>query len=289
MKGRLKWMGKIVLSAAAIYLVFRKISWRDTWQLLSHIDIWWTLPALVLFNLSQVLSARRLLYYYRAAGAPLARGLNLWLYYQGMFYNLFLPGGIGGDGYKVHWLRKTYRVPVRRLVTASVLDRLTGLAVLGLLALALASWLVPAGVMPFSTWMLLPAYGVATAVALWFVKRYFGRYYPFTGSATVLSLGVQVLQLSAVLCLLAAFGRPNHVFAYMLLLLASSVAAAIPFTIGGAGAREIVFVAGAPLLGVVREQAVAVSLLFFLITVVSSLPPVLIRSSGDAAARGGVR
>ena len=287
MKARLKWIARIVLSAAAIYLVFRKISWRDTWQLLSHIDIWWILPALVLYNVSQLVSARRLLYYYRAAGAPLAPVQNRWLYYQGMFYNLFLPGGIGGDGYKVHWLRKAYQVPVRRLVTASVLDRLTGLAVLGLLALALASWLVPRGVTPFPTWVLLPAYGVAVAVALWFVKRYFGRYYPVTGRAAGLSLGVQVSQLAAILCLLAAFGRPDHVFAYMLLLLASSVAAAIPFTIGGAGAREIVFVAGAPLLGVIREEAVAVSLLFFLITVVSSLPPVLVPAprevSGDSA------
>jgi uncharacterized membrane protein YbhN (UPF0104 family) len=288
MKARLKWIARIVLSAAAIYLVFRKISWRDTWELLSHIDIWWILPALVLFNLSQVVSARRLLYYYRAAGAPLAPRQNLWLYYQGMFYNLFLPGGIGGDGYKVHWLRKAYQVPVRRLVTASVLDRLTGLAVLGLLALALASWLVPGDLTPFPAWVLLPAYGAAAAVALWFVKRYFGRYYPFTGRAAGLSLGVQALQLSAILCLLAAFGRPDHVFAYMLLLLVSSVAAAIPFTIGGAGAREIVFVAGAPLLGVIREEAVAVSLLFFLITVVSSLPPVLVPAPRDVT-RGGAR
>lgn len=285
MTARLKWILKIALSALAIYLVFRKISWPETWRLLGTVRIWWLLPALVLFNLSQVLSARRLLYFYRRAGVMLASRRNLWLYYQGMFYNLFLPGGIGGDGYKIHWLTKRYTVPIRRLITASVLDRLNGLAVLGLLALILASWLIPESVLGVAPWLLLPVYGAGLAGALWFLKRYFGGYYPVTGKTTSLSFGVQVLQLSAVLCLLAAFDTPRHVDAYMLLFLASSVAAAIPFTIGGAGARELVFVAGAPLLGVIREEAVAVSLLFFLITVVSSLPPILY--SGSPRDRAG--
>ena len=58
---------------------------------------------------------------------------------------------------------------------------------------------------------------------------------------------------------------------FLLLFLASSIAAVIPFTIGGMGARELVFMSGATLLGVSGEQAVAVSLLFFLLTAVSSL------------------
>jgi hypothetical protein len=37
------------------------------------------------------------------------------------------------------------------------------------------------------------------------------------------------------------------------------------------GARELVFMSGAPLLGILPEQAVAVSLLFFLLAAVSSL------------------
>lgn len=284
MTARMKWILKIALSALAIYLVFRRISWQETWSLLRTVRIGWVVPALLLFNLSQVVSARRLLYFYHGAGVALAPGRNLWLYYQGMFYNLFLPGGIGGDGYKIHWLTKRYAVPIRRLVTASVLDRINGLAVLGLLALVLASWLIPASITGFRPWLLLPVYALGLAGALWFIKRYFGGYFPVTGKTTLLSFGVQLLQLSAVLCLLAAFGALHHVDAYMLLFLISSVAAAIPFTIGGAGARELVFLAGAPLLGVIREEAVAVSLLFFLITVLSSLPPILLSASSREGA-----
>jgi uncharacterized membrane protein YbhN (UPF0104 family) len=58
--------------------------------------------------------------------------------------------------------------------------------------------------------------------------------------------------------------------AYLWLFLLSGIAAVIPFTIGGAGAREIVFMAGASLLGASAAQAVAVSLLFFLLSVLSA-------------------
>jgi hypothetical protein len=47
--------------------------------------------------------------------------------------------------------------------------------------------------------------------------------------------------------------------------------AVIPFTIGGVGARELVFVYAGQLLQVDIEKAVAFSLIFFLITACSSL------------------
>lgn len=54
---------------------------------------------------------------------------NLKLYALGMFYNLFLPGGSGGDGYKVYLLRKLYKAPVKHLLSAVLLDRINGVAV----------------------------------------------------------------------------------------------------------------------------------------------------------------
>lgn len=266
-----------MLTALAMYLVFRKISWQETWKILRSLNVLWLIGALILFNLSQSLSARRIRFFYTSAGAGIPPKRNLWLYYQGMFYNLFLPGGVGGDGYKIHFLYKQYAVPVKRLVTASLLDRLNGLAALGFLAVLFAgSGLIPNGILGFASWMLIPLYVILCGAALWVASRYFRRYFPVLGKTTLLSVGVQMLQLSAVVCLLAASGSHDHEAAYLLLFLISSVAAAIPFTIGGAGAREIVFMAGAPLLGVLREEAVAISLLFFLITALSSLPGVLL-------------
>jgi uncharacterized membrane protein YbhN (UPF0104 family) len=58
---------------------------------------------------------------------------------------------------------------------------------------------------------------------------------------------------------------------YLSLFMASSVVAVLPITIGGIGARELVFILGHQWLPVDQEKAVAFSFLFFLVTAFSSL------------------
>jgi uncharacterized membrane protein YbhN (UPF0104 family) len=269
----LKWTLRILLSGVALYLVFRKIRWQQVEHLLAHAQPWWLIPALIGYNLSQIVSAARLFIFYRRIPVPLSRRLNLALYYKGMFYNLLLPGGIGGDGYKVHFLRKKSGQALKKLISATLLDRLNGLAALVLL-LVLLSPAIPSKlwsrVMPFPVWWLIPVYGVLLAVAWLAAKKYCPTWFPVLPRTTGLSLGVQVLQLATVLCLMQAIHTSGPAVAYLWLFLLSGIAAVIPFTIGGAGAREIVFMAGASLLGASAAQAVAVSLLFFLLSVLSA-------------------
>jgi uncharacterized membrane protein YbhN (UPF0104 family) len=66
-------------------------------------------------------------------------------------------------------------------------------------------------------------------------------------------------------------------FSYILLFLISSIAAVLPVTIGGAGAREIVFLYGKKIMDVSPETGIAIGLIFFLITVTSSLPGIFIK------------
>jgi uncharacterized membrane protein YbhN (UPF0104 family) len=64
----------------------------------------------------------------------------------------------------------------------------------------------------------------------------------------------------------------HHFFLeFQLLFLLSSIVAIFPFTIGGLGAREIVFLWGAQQFGLQQAEAVYISLLFYLITVLVSL------------------
>lgn len=272
MKTGLKWALRIGLSGLALYFIFRKVSWQQTWTLLRSSDIGWLVIAFIFFNASQFLSARRLLYFYKSLQVPLGYLLNLKLYYKGMFYNLFLPGGIGGDGYKVHFLYKLYRTPVKKLITATLIDRFNGLAVLGCLIVLLAGGgLLPPGLLPVSSWWLIVVYFFILFIGLLLFRKFFPVYVSAIYKATWLSFGIQVLQLVCVLCIMNALGVEGNPLAYFLLFLLSSVAAVIPFTIGGAGAREIVFLAGAPVLGILSTEAIAISLLFFLLSAVSSL------------------
>jgi uncharacterized membrane protein YbhN (UPF0104 family) len=62
-----------------------------------------------------------------------------------------------------------------------------------------------------------------------------------------------------------------HTFEYLFVFLLSSVVAVIPFTIGGIGAREIAFLYAAGYLNLDTSLSIALSLLFFFITVLVSL------------------
>ncbi|GAA4308333.1 lysylphosphatidylglycerol synthase transmembrane domain-containing protein [Compostibacter hankyongensis] len=278
----LKWTLKIVVTAAALYLTFRKVQWRQTATLLLSADGIWLLPALLFYNASQWASAWRLQYFYGALELFPGFYLNLRLYYRGMFYNLFLPGGIGGDGYKIHYLFRRYHKPVRELLTATLLDRVNGLIVLGLLIVLIAgSGLLPQGLLPFPAWLLPVAYLLGMVLFAALLRRFLARYFEVLPRTTLISGLVQGLQLTAMICLMKALHIHGPLLPYLLLFLSSSIAAVIPFTIGGMGARELVFMAGAPLLGAVPAQAIAVSLLFFLLTAVSSL------AGGFISARNG--
>jgi len=57
----------------------------------------------------------------------------------------------------------------------------------------------------------------------------------------------------------------------------------LPFTIGGVGARELVFLLGAQWLQTNKDTAVAFSLLFFLITAISSLAGAVMKLPPSAA------
>ena len=126
-KNQLKTALKLLLTGLALYLVFRKIDTGQLFQLTKSIHWFWLIPAVVLFILSKVATAIRLNRYFENIGIHLSERQNWKLYLIGMFYNLFLPGGIGGDGYKVYLLNKEFRTPVKKLVQAALLDRLGGL------------------------------------------------------------------------------------------------------------------------------------------------------------------
>jgi hypothetical protein len=270
-KKLLKWLLKLLLSGLAIYLVSRKIDFQEVFKLFPQLDPGFIVLAVVFFNISKVISAVRYRLFVQLAGADIDSFSNLRLYYIGMFYNLFLPGGIGGDGYKIYLLNKYSTSGWKELTWATIVERFSGLA--ALLGLLLAF-------LPFSE-MLAGSYsGVVFSLAgfilpflgLWVVllivrKRYVSRY----GLSSLQSFGVQFSQVICAVFILMALSVDHAFIDYLVVFLASSVVAVIPFTIGGVGARELVFVYAGDWLNINIEIAVAFSLIFFLITALSSL------------------
>lgn len=261
---------KIVVSVLLIRWVFTKIDGQLAWDNLVKAPVVWLLAATVLFVLSKLLSAVRLQLFFNSIQVQLTPGVNRQLYWLGMFYNLFLPGGIGGDAYKVLWLRKSRSdIPVVATTKAVLLDRISGMMAAVVIMLLLAPFITPLPV-----WMRMVSVPAALAgclVYVWLVKKQFKSFFPVLLITSYYSLGVQLLQCICVWCLLQAFNVHSSLPEYMLIFLLSSLAAVLPFTLGGIGARELVFLYGSRWLLLAQDVSVTVSVLFYLITAVVSL------------------
>lgn len=270
---------KLTVTAIILVVVFRNFAnLEEVWKLLLASNKLWLLGALLLFFLSKWLGAFRLNYFFRAAGVQLSERTNWKLYMLGMYYNLFLPGGVGGDGYKVLWLNRKGLGRKRDLVWPLLLDRISGLAALGALTVGILL------VVPYRQYVPLPnAVWLWAEAALWAAVPvlyliYFGvqhklwpKYSTVFIPTGLYSIGVQVAQALAAVCILASMGQTTQLPEYLVLFYLSSIASVVPLTIGGLGSRELVFTLGAQWMGLDPHRAVVVGLVFYIITAIVSL------------------
>ncbi len=272
-KSILKLLVKLLLTAGAVYFVFRKIDVEELWLSLSRTNLWFFFLSFLFFNLSKIVSAFRQNRFYEPAGIRIETPYSLRLYYVGMFYNLFLPGSIGGDAYKVYLLKNRYReqTKTKLLIAATFLDRLSGLVLLFVLMclfLLLSTFHFEPSWIYALTWLaMLAALPVYYLIIRWFFPSFKSLFL----RSSHYSFWVQAGQAASALLLLHAVGIDSQYMDYLALFMASSVVAVLPFTIGGIGARELVFIYGCLLLHIDKETAVAFSFLFFAVTALSSL------------------
>ena len=261
---------KILFSFVLLYFVFTKIQFKEVWDILKGSNLGYLFIALLFFILSKVLSAFRLNLYIHQIKIFLTQLSNLKLYLLGMFYNLFLPGGIGGDAYKGYVLKRKYEVKTKSVVSILVLDRLNGLLLIFVISCMLALFLDEGHLQPYKL-----LFGIAIGLSIltfWlFNKRFFSFVYPVFWKSLGYSALVQLAQLVSVLFILQALDVQGDNIAYLFIFLISSIVSVLPLTIGGIGSREVVFYYGALWLGLGENTSVSISMLFFLITAVVSL------------------
>jgi glycosyltransferase 2 family protein len=273
---------KLALSGLAVFLVFRKIDAQELWQIIRSADWLWLFLAIAFFILSKVATSLRLNLYFRNIGLSISEKENLILYMKGMYYNLFLPGGIGGDGYKVYLLNKRYKVSVKKLLQSVLLDRLGGLVSIVFLLLLLFLFIdVEEEILQGFAWdyvsvalaiLVFPAFYL---IYLLFFKSFLDS---FIGS-NLYSLAGQLLQIVSAYFILIAIGVDVNILEYQFVFLLSSIAAVLPLTIGGVGVRELVFIFSHDFIGIDKNTAVAFSLIFFLISALVSFTGVFVKAS----------
>lgn len=265
---------KIILSGAAIYYVATSLDFKLIREAVSSSSPLLLFVALLLYTLSQIAAAYRLNCLFRKVPIHITHHENIKLYWLGLFYNLFLPGGVGGDGFKVYLLGKYLKAPIRKNIGAILSDRVSGLSVIVIFLLLLAP------IIDFSfpyqrwVWLLIPLVGAGFYLFLHFFNRSLApAFLPVTGWAFV----VQLLQMATAVTILLSLGvQLNGIYEnYLFLFFLSAIMGSIPITLGGIGAREITFLFGAQYLGINQTYAVTLSLLFYAASALTALPGIV--------------
>ncbi|MBC7947006.1 MAG: flippase-like domain-containing protein [Chitinophagaceae bacterium] len=258
---------KIVVTGLCLWYVSGKIDFSKAGTALRNANHSYLLLALAAFAASKVFAALRLNIYFRNIGITLTESQNLKLYWLGMFYNLFLPGSISGDAYKVIRLTKKYGVPYKKTTAAVLLDRVSGLLGLGLLLAIYGVVALGGG----SIAIIIIVFAIVGVVALLLINKYWLKdFLPSFWITLYWGIGVQAMQIVCVYLIMLALGISIYETAYIFLFLISSMVSVLPLTIGGLGAREIVFLEGSKYFNLPGEYSVIISILFYLITLVTS-------------------
>lgn len=261
---------KIAISFILVYFVFTKINITDVLAVIKGADPVFLVLAILFFVLSKIIAAFRLNLYFHQINIPLAQKSNLQLYLLGMFYNLFLPGGIGGDAYKGYLIKKKFNVATKRVLAVLVLDRLSGMLLLFVYACILAIMIKSGMAAHFKILFILGIFAGPTA--FWFLnKRFFAYVFPIYWKSIGYSALVQLAQLASVFFILNTLNIDTNTISYLFIFLVSSIVSVLPLTIGGIGSREVTFFYGATWLALDQNTSVSISMLFFLITALVSL------------------
>lgn len=269
----LKLFLKILVTVACFWYLSTKIDFTSAWKALRSSNLAWLLLAFILFILSKIISAFRLNLYFPPAGVRLSTANNTKLYWLGMFYNLFLPGAISGDAYKVILLNRKFKASIKKLSAAVLLDRISGVLALGCI-LAAYGFFLPA----INDLRVLLAAGSLLAIAAYYLLLHFWFPYFLESflSTLFMAFAVQLAQVIAIYCLMQSQDIPFERHEWVFIFLASAVISILPLSLGGGlGTRELVFAEGARIFGLDPVTGVVISLLFYLVTVAGSLPGII--------------
>jgi glycosyltransferase 2 family protein len=265
----LKWLLKFSITVALLWWVFRRIDLESVSEAIGKADKLLLALAFVPYLASRITAAFRLTTALHAHKIGISDYGGIHLHWISMFYGMFLPGGFGGDAYKLLRLKQDFPAHGTMLLTRILLwDRIIGFVMLILLAGVIAMFRFYGNVLIVA----VPALALPGGWLLWWsARKWLPGIMPVMGRLLLLSFGTQAFQLICTGFLLWSMGEFGHADDYALLFLSSSIATLAPLSIGGIGVRELVYLRGSVLLGVSEPVAVTVSFLFDIIVTATAI------------------
>ena len=284
------WGARLLVTCAILVFLFRQVSWAQVWNALTAARGAWVLAAVGLSLIAHLMWAARLKLLTDHQGMSLSLRQHLAINWSALFYGLFLPGGnlTGGAIRFYQMTRRDRQLP--EALAALLVDR--ALATVSLLVVGLAFWLLDAPLGVEVAVLALAGMGLGGA-ALIGAKRWvpwvaaFGgravgrrlgkvgeaiaryRRLPWSAAAWIVawSIGSQLIGVLLFYALAWALGVDVPLLALGWVRSATVLATMVPVSIAGLGLREGALLFLLDPFGVAGEEALAMSLLVFAVTV----------------------
>lgn len=287
---------RILISLALLIIVIANVGADRLWMALTSIEPVWFLIALAIHLLGIVIRTVRWSMLVKAQGVRVSFGRLFYLYMAGTFFNTFLPTGIGGDVVKIVDL--TPESGGARAFSTVLADRLTG--ILGTLLIALVVALIdPADVPPSIVALVVGVSGVTLLATLLLTQRHLldrvlgyvpgwskllakdkiRRVYEALTSyspgvivrSTLISLPFTLTLIASQYALAIGLGIRVPVQYFALFIPIAALVQLLPISFNGLGVREGAFQVLFGTVNVASEQAVALSLMYYILRVVAGL------------------
>lgn len=301
MRRRLLNLLRIVLSLGLLAFLLTKVGLRDTWESLQGANLDYLLAVFFLYLLSIVLRSYRWRIFLNTQDVQASIPKLISLYLIGVFFNLVLPTGFGGDVVRIYELSH-YSSRTASSITTVFMDRLSGFLALFAMAasaLAFSYRLVPpeAGVTIIVIFLAsLVGTGALFSRSFWrrlkelpllsslvqkervkelYLSAQIYSFPPFL-QAVFLSLAFNILLMIMNYLAALAFGVRISFWYFLLFIPIISFLLLLPISLSGLGVREGVYVYLFSRVGVDPALALATSLSIYAVTVATGLLGALI-------------
>ena len=269
MKNKLLAIFQISITVFFIYYTLSKIGLYKVFEVVKSADLLLILCASIVYFLSQIISSQRLWFILNENNLIISSIENIKLYMIGIFYNFFIPGGVGGDAYKGVLMNKKFQWGLKKIYKLLVLDRLIGFGVIICLILVFSGFILDFEfILEFSA-VLAPLYALLFFIGKVLVQKIFDNKIVYT-KAFFISHLIQILQFGSIILILISLGVKENYFTFLYIFLISSVLSI--FSFGGIGIREYVFFTLAINTPVGQDIATSVGLIFTFSALISSIP-----------------
>lgn len=260
---------RVAVTVLLIWLVSKRVDLKEIAAIFSTANTAWIIMAIIIYGLSLFVSSHRSAIYLRGIGLPLRPWNAFALYMKGTVYNVLLPGGIGGDGYKILVLRTKDGPAVKQIFQAFFFERLSGLWAIFILLCILNTTLESPLLPPLWTWLTIAIGTIGYYITM---RMFFSEHATFFPQTHLMSFGIQTLVSLAVVCILKSQPMPVAYGPYLLSFHGSTIFSILNIGLSGLGVREFAMGYAAKMLQNDAALSVFVASAFWLVSTITAIP-----------------